>query len=102
MGEDGHFASLFPGSSSLGVGLDPHSEQDVVLGRGKGTDRVSLTLSALVDARHIKMFITGDAKWSVLARAREDVDTNDLPVRALLAQERTPVDVYWAPTPEGS
>lgn len=101
MGEDGHFASLFPAQRSLQVGLDPNGQIPVVLGCGKGTDRVSLTLSTLLDTRNLALFITGDPKLAVLDRAKTSLgdDAEELPVRALLRQSRTPVQVQWAPAP---
>jgi 6-phosphogluconolactonase len=69
MGEDGHFASLFP--------------------------RVSLTLSALSRSDEIVLLIFGDAKRDVYEAAK--TSSNGLPVSHLLRQKRAPVHIYWAP-----
>ena len=102
MGEDGHFASLFPGQAAAGEGLDPMGTADVVMGFGRGTTRVSLSLSALLDTRHLVLLVTGDAKRKVLEQARASVEAsaNELPVRALLRQRRAPVRVCWCPAEE--
>jgi hypothetical protein len=57
--------------------------------------RISLTLRALLDARAIFLLIAGEAKRQVIARAQAG---EDLPVRALLAQDKVPVRVLWAPS----
>jgi 6-phosphogluconolactonase len=94
MGEDGHFASLFPGPSSL-AGLDPICAENVVAietpGAAGSPHRLSLTLAALTDSRWIALMIRGEAK---LRRLREPGDT---PIAALLAQARSPIEVFWAP-----
>jgi len=84
MGEDGHFASLFPGSPVLARGLDVTSDQDVLdVPAGDpapAQPRYSLTLHALCGAGAVILLITGDAKRAVLDRARAD----NLPVASLI------------------
>jgi len=99
MGEDGHTASLFPGSLSLARALDASSQPGCVAVNALTAPhaRVSLNLSALLDARRIILHIEGEAKWQVYQRARMPGSTAELPVRAILQQREAPVDVYWAP-----
>jgi 6-phosphogluconolactonase len=101
MGEDGHVASLIPGAPGLAAALDPTSEQlTVAVPAGLGKPplaRVSLTMSALLQARAILLLIAGEAKREVLERARAGAD---LPVRALIAQPRVPVRILWSPAHE--
>jgi 6-phosphogluconolactonase len=59
--------------------------------------RMSLNLAALLDARRIILHIEGEAKWQVYLRARAPGAAAELPVRAVLHQKETPVDVFWAP-----
>jgi 6-phosphogluconolactonase len=99
MGEDGHFASLFPHAPALVAALDPNGPPGCVAMQAPvpPKDRVSLNLSALLDARQVGVLIVGDAKRAVLERARSEGAAADLPVRALLRQQRAPVTVYWSP-----
>ena len=99
MGDDGHFASLFPGSPGLAAALDPHRPPGCVAMRAPVApeERLSLSLSALVDARQIGLLIVGEAKRAVLERARQDGPVLEMPVRALLRQRHAPVTVYWSP-----
>lgn len=98
MGEDGHFASLFPGSPALAEGLDPDGPRlcaAVPPGRpAPPQPRISLTLRAVLASRLILLLTSGEAKRRVLDEA---LDGADLPVRALLMQERTPIRILWAP-----
>jgi 6-phosphogluconolactonase len=99
MGDDGHFASLFPGSPGLAAALDPSEPPGCVAVRAAALplERLSLNLAALLDARRILLAITGRSKRAVLERASAPGSPLELPIRALLAQRRTPVEVYWAP-----
>jgi 6-phosphogluconolactonase len=99
LGEDGHFASLFPGVPGLADALDPaHAAVAVEVPAGQGRDaRVSLTLPTLTDAAEIILAFSGAAKRAVFERARADGPVEELPVRAILRQGRAPVDVYWSP-----
>lgn len=80
MGEDGHFASLFPGNPALAGGLTGLS-LTIDVPRGEPAPpqpRLSLTLKALSGARTTLLVITGAAKRALLERAE------GLPVAALI------------------
>ncbi len=96
MGNDGHFASLFPDADNLEQGLDRDGEARCIpiATAASPLRRVSLTLAALAHSDAIVILIFGDAKRRVLERA-EHGDRN-YPVASLLALETTPVTVYWA------
>lgn len=97
MGEDGHFASLFPDADNLEDGLDTeslHLSIPVTTGSSPHA-RISLTLSALSRSDEIILLLFGDKKLEVLEAAKQ-IDS-DLPIARLLLQKRAPVNVYWAP-----
>lgn len=99
MGEDGHIASLFPGSLALARALDASAPPTCVAVNALTAPhaRLSMNLAALLDARRIVLHIEGEAKWKVYQRARTPGTAGELPVRAILQQKETPVDVFWAP-----
>jgi 6-phosphogluconolactonase len=99
MGEDGHFASLFPHAPGLEAALDPFGAPTVVPGLApvEPHARLSLTLAALLDTDLLALHVTGAAKRATLERAREPGSELELPVRALLRQNRTALEVYHAP-----
>lgn len=99
MGEDGHTASLFPGSLALARGLDMSAPAGCIAVNALTAPhaRISLNLRALLDARRIVLHIEGAAKWQVYQRARAPGPAAELPVRAILQQKEVPVDVFWAP-----
>ena len=99
MGDDGHTASLFPGSLALARALDATAPPGCVAVNSLTAPhaRVSLNLSALLDSRRIVLHIEGERKWQVYLRARTPGSVAELPVRAILQQREVPVDVFWSP-----
>jgi 6-phosphogluconolactonase len=99
MGEDGHTASLFPGSMALARALDRSVSPGCIAINALTAPhaRLSLNLSALLDARRIILHIEGESKWQVYHRAKAPGPVAELPVRAVLHQKEVPTDVYWAP-----
>lgn len=99
MGEDGHTASWFPDGDRLADATDPGCPQRILVMQAPsaGQPRVTLTLPAVLESQFIALHIEGEAKRSVLARALEPGPIAELPVRAVLRQERVPVKVFWAP-----
>jgi 6-phosphogluconolactonase len=99
MGDDGHTASLFPNSPNLRSALDPAAAAGCVgmWAPVAPQPRISLNLSALLDARRIVIMINGDTKWRTYTAALGDGPIETMPVRAVLRQSRTPVEVMWAP-----
>ena len=99
MGDDGHTASLFPHSPNLALALDSTAAPGCV-GMQSPTApsaRLSLNLSALLDSRRIVLLLLGDAKWRVYETATGAGSAHDMPVRSVLRQQHTPVEVFWAP-----
>jgi 6-phosphogluconolactonase len=99
MGDDGHTASLFPGSPNLRSALDETAAAGCV-GMWSPTPpqaRLSLNLAALLGSRRIVILITGESKWQTYLAASQPGPVEQMPVRAVLRQRRTPVDVIWSP-----
>jgi 6-phosphogluconolactonase len=99
MGDDGHTASLFPGSPNLPSALNPAAAAGCV---GMWSPvaphpRLSLNLTALLDSRRVALLLTGDSKWRTFTAATAPGPEQDMPIRAVLRQSRTPVDVLWSP-----
>jgi 6-phosphogluconolactonase len=99
MGDDGHTASLFPGSPNLASALNPIAAAGCVgmWAPVAPQPRLSLNLSALLDSRRVVILITGAAKWRTYVAASAAGPESEMPVRAILRQTRTPVDVMWSP-----
>jgi 6-phosphogluconolactonase len=99
MGDDGHTASLFPGSPNLPRALNQAAAAGCVgmWAPAPPHPRLSLNLTALLDSRRITVLITGESKWRTYAAACAAGPVEDMPVRAVLRQSRTPVDVMWSP-----
>ncbi len=93
MGDDGHFASLFPCSPNLAQALDAHNPTPVMPIQPPAQEaRVSLTLSALLTATHLHLLIQGTNKRQVLANAHDST----LPIATLLAQAGERLVIHYA------
>jgi 6-phosphogluconolactonase len=99
MGEDGHFASLFPGDADSNPGLDLVQPPGCVAVHAPAAPslRVSLNLPALLQTRLLLLLVTGERKWQLLQHEQVAATSHHLPVHQLLGQRHTPVTVYWSP-----
>lgn len=98
MGEDGHTASLFPHAKHLATGLDMYSDK-LVTGMTPLTaplDRITLTLPTILNSRNIYLHVTGASKKTVLDNALNGKDVTEMPVRAVLHQDKVNVIGYWS------
>jgi 6-phosphogluconolactonase len=104
MGSDGHTASLFPHAQGLTEALNPESDalcaaimahQSEVT--GTVTERMTLTLAGLLRSRRLVLLLTGEDKLRVLREAQAGTDVETMPIRAVLQQDRVPLEIYWAP-----
>jgi 6-phosphogluconolactonase len=99
MGDDGHTASLFPTSKDLKLALYPENAETLCVGLTPPAyaphPRITLTLPALLDSKKIIVLINGDKKKSVYFKACEEGPVEEMPIRAILQQQKTPVEVYW-------
>jgi 6-phosphogluconolactonase len=98
MGEDGHFASLFPGNPGLDVALDPLSVPACVAMQApvEPRQRISLNLAALLQTDRLFLFIAGAAKRELVMTAAQAGERPEWPVSAMLAQHRPVAEVYWS------
>ena len=102
MGTDGHTASWFPGSLGLIEALDIENPNYVCAIDANGAPvageyqhRISLTLTGVMHARDIALYITGDEKREIFQNSDRH-SVNDCPVKALLAAGPR-LTVFWAP-----
>ena len=93
MGEDGHIASLFPGSPALAAGLERTAPPCIAVPQGDGAPpaqpRLSLSLPRLASSRLVLIIVSGAEKRRVLERALDDSDATPFPVKALLKSVTT-------------
>ena len=102
MGSDGHTASWFPGSLGLKAALDIENPNYVCAIDANGApvageyqDRISLTLTGIMHAREIVLYITGQEKLDIFQNA-DKYSVEERPVKALLAAGPR-LTVFWAP-----
>ena len=97
MGEDGHFASLFPDADNLAAGLAEGQAAFCLPVRSNASPypRVSLTLEALKRSEQIILLMFGSAKLAVYEQAK--ASDKRFPVAQLLRRANTVLRVIWAP-----
>jgi 6-phosphogluconolactonase len=102
MGEDGHFASLFPGAANLHEGLALESGVDVIatvpdpLPPEAPFPRISMTLPRLLRAKTIHLVVSGAAKRAVLQEAQSNPQAA-YPITRLLHATSHPIHIHWSP-----
>jgi 6-phosphogluconolactonase len=90
IGEDGHFASLFPGEAM---------RRDVLVhavhapNAAGATERITLSMGAIASSRRIFLLFTGSAKLACYRAARDAL--SETPLAVLLEECRDRVTAYW-------
>lgn len=100
MGEDGHFASLFPDMPGLAAALAADAVPAAVVGVAPVQPRLRLSpnLALLLRSDWLGLLVFGTAKRALLERVLADnPETRTLPVHALLQQAGKRLQIYWAP-----
>jgi 6-phosphogluconolactonase len=72
LGDDGHTASLFPGTDAPGV-----TDRWSTVGRGKGLERITLTAPVLSAARQVIFLVSGAGKQEALRRLMDPAESPD-------------------------
>ncbi len=72
LGDDGHTASLFPGTDAPQV-----KDRWTTIGRGKGLDRITLTAPVLSAARQVVFLVSGASKRDALRRLLDPLESTD-------------------------
>ena len=99
LGEDGHFASLFPRSPGLDQALDAAGPPGCagMTAPVPPQQRITLNFAALLDSRLLLLPITGERKQQVWQQAHHPGPAAELPARALLRQRQVTLEVHHFP-----
>ncbi|AZQ10610.1 6-phosphogluconolactonase [Shewanella khirikhana] len=96
MGNDGHTCSWFPCSKELDRALDSSNLCEAVTPTTAPHERITMTKQAILNSRQIYLHLVGEQKLSVYRQALESDDVKAMPIRVVLGQHKTPLDVYWS------
>lgn len=97
MGGDAHTASLFPNNVKLEEAFDLAREDLCIAIEPDSAPfmRMSLTLRALLSARHIYLHFEGEEKRKVYEEAMNGEDQHEMPIRSVLNQELKDIEVFY-------
>lgn len=97
MGADGHTASLFPCTETLCMAMSPNTRTPCIDVNPLDArwPRITLTLQRLLASREIILLLFGEEKMAILKEAMNGDKVAVMPVRAVLNQSGTPVQVAW-------
>jgi 6-phosphogluconolactonase len=56
-----------------------------------------MTVAGLLKCERLIVLLTGEDKLAVFDQAMKPGPVEEMPIRALLHQEKVPVELYWAP-----
>ena len=100
MGEDGHFASLFPTGVQFDQAISENGSRFVMpispMPQHAPHPRLSMSLAYIRRAKRIILAITGDNKRRVLQQAIAEGDVHHLPIAALFKASSPAVEIYWS------
>ena len=96
MGDDGHTASLFPGSPNLAEALDVNGTRRCwpMLAPTVPHQRLTMSRALLASAKHKVLSISGQSKLTTLNAAVAGDDVAEMPIRAFL---QPTLEIYWCP-----
>ena len=102
MGNDAHFASLFPGAPQLAAGLSEAAPDALrvdprPLPPEAPFPRISLSAARLARSRTLHLAIVGEAKRETLRRAIASDDPFATPLSALLHADDVRLHIHWSP-----
>ena len=96
MGDDGHTASLFPGSPNLAEALDQMGARRCwpMLAPTVPHQRLTMSRALLASATHKVLSISGQSKLTTLNAAVAGDNVAEMPIRAFL---QPTLEIYWCP-----
>ncbi|WP_347901610.1 6-phosphogluconolactonase [Pseudomonas purpurea] len=96
MGDDGHTASLFPGSPNLAEALQADGTRRCwpMLAPTVPHQRLSMSRALLASAQYTALSISGQSKLTTLSAALAGDDVAAMPIRAFL---QPTLEIYWCP-----
>lgn len=95
MGTDGHTASFFPKDVNLENALNTKEICAATIPSDAPHQRMTLSLNKLLKAKNLFLHIEGEAKKEVYDNALSDGAIEDMPIRAVLRDNKN-LEVYYA------
>ncbi len=99
MGGDGHTASFFPDAGNVAELVSLENSQPLLTCHSESTqvNRITWSLASLLSTEYLVLHFTGVDKLTVFENAVSGGGpATELPIRAAIFQDRTPLNVYYA------
>ena len=96
MGGDAHTASLFPNNPRLDEAYKTVRHCIAITPQDAPHERMSLSLYALLHVKHLYLHFEGSAKKAVFDQAMQADDPINMPISAVLHNDKKDVEVYYA------
>jgi 6-phosphogluconolactonase len=97
MGSDAHTASLFPDNIKLEEAFNLKNEHFCIFIEPETAPftRMSLTLRAILSAKHLYLHFEGEEKIAVYKEAIKGEDVFAMPIRSVLNQDMKEIEVFY-------
>ena len=98
MGNDGHTASFFPDAENINELVDAKNNNHLLSCSSPSTqvERITWSLPMLLNTNFLALHITSVEKKNVFNRAIESDDAKVMPIRSVIFQTETALQVYYA------
>ena len=98
MGSDGHTASFFPDAKNVAelVSSDAQSPLLTCMSPSTQVERITWSLPMLLNTAFLALHFTGFKKLGVFDEAAAGGNITELPIRAVIFQKQTPLNVYYS------
>ena len=98
MGNDGHTASFFPDADNVADLVNPQSTDYLLNCSSPSTqvERITWSLPMLLNSNFLALHMTGETKAEVFQKACINEQVTELPIRSVIFQSKTLLNVYYA------
>jgi len=98
MGDDGHTASFFPDADNIADLVDAQNSNYLLSCESPSTQvqRITWSLPMLLNTSLLALHITEQKKRQVFNSATKAGSAHQLPIRSVIFQEHTPLNVYYS------
>tara|TARA_B100001250_G_scaffold65148_1_gene51620 strand:+ start:38010 stop:38717 length:708 start_codon:yes stop_codon:yes gene_type:complete len=98
MGQDGHFASIFPNVENIDYLLDKKNTElvSIVKSKEKIPYRFTMTFRAISQSEHIILYVNGEEKLSLIEKILDsNLSSTEYPIKKVFDEYEHDLKIYW-------